>query len=130
MLMKKSCSCYPKRCLLTWPRNYSKPMVGVQIRADAASTASWNAGRKFTAFWLPYCSGLRSEGIIVLGSLLTWWAAENAIATRRLLPAALAAIAASFTLALAPHGVIGVAETPRIRYADYDWTLDLDDEAR
>ena len=45
----------------------------------------------------------------MLGSLLTWWAAENAIATRRLLPAALAAIAASFTLALAPHGVIGVA---------------------
>lgn len=27
------------------------------------------------------------------------------------------------------HGVIGAAETPRIRYAGYDWTLDLDDAA-
>ena len=28
------------------------------------------------------------------------------------------------------HGVIGAAETPRIRYGDYDWTLDLDETAR
>ncbi|MGV9670649.1 arabinosyltransferase domain-containing protein [Gordonia sp. NPDC003504] len=71
--------------------------------------ACWAAATVFTAFWLPFCSGLRSEPIIVVGSLLTWWAAERAIATRRLLPAAAAAIAAGFTLALAPHGIIGVA---------------------
>jgi hypothetical protein len=28
------------------------------------------------------------------------------------------------------HGVIWTAETPRIRYGDYDWTLELDDAAR
>lgn len=31
---------------------------------------------------------------------------------------------------LRQHAVIGAAETPRIRYGDYDWTLDLDDAAR
>ncbi|AFA71496.1 cell wall arabinan synthesis protein [Gordonia polyisoprenivorans VH2] len=71
--------------------------------------AMWSAALVFAAFWLPFCSGLRSESMIVLGSLVSWWAAEKAIATRALLPAALAAIAAGFTLALAPQGLIGVA---------------------
>ncbi|WP_376740534.1 arabinosyltransferase domain-containing protein [Gordonia paraffinivorans] len=83
------------------------PRLGPAVRRSGWAT--WAAALTFTAFWLPFCSGLRSEGIIVLGSLLTWWAAEYAIATRRLLPAALAAATAAFTLALAPHGVIGVA---------------------
>ena len=46
----------------------------------------WAAALTFAAFWLPFASGLRSETVIVLGSLLTWWAAESAITTRRLLP--------------------------------------------
>ncbi|MDH3061600.1 arabinosyltransferase domain-containing protein, partial [Gordonia alkanivorans] len=83
------------------------PRLGPAVRRS--SWATWAAALTFTAFWLPFCSGLRSEGIIVLGSLLTWWAAEYAISTRRLLPAALAAALAGFTLALAPHGVVGVA---------------------
>ena len=69
----------------------------------------WAAGTVFTAFWLAYGSGLRTESIIVLGSLLTLWAVEKAIARRQLLPAALATTAAMFTLALAPQGVIGIA---------------------
>ncbi|MEO9329216.1 arabinosyltransferase domain-containing protein [Gordonia sp. B21] len=83
------------------------PRLGPAVRRSG--WAMWAAALTFTAFWLPFCSGLRSEGIIVLGSLLTWWAAEYAIATRRLLPAALAAATAAFTLAVAPHGVVGVA---------------------
>ncbi|WP_439031140.1 arabinosyltransferase domain-containing protein [Gordonia terrae] len=83
------------------------PRLGPAVRRS--SWATWAAAMTFTAFWLPFCSGLRSEGIIVLCSVLTWWAAENAIATRRLVPAAIAALLAGFTLALAPHGVIGVA---------------------
>ncbi|MGV6991991.1 MULTISPECIES: arabinosyltransferase domain-containing protein [Gordonia] len=83
------------------------PRLGPAVRRSAWAT--WAAALTFTAFWLPFCSGLRSEGIIVLGSLLTWWAAEHAISTRRLLPAALAAGLAGFTLALAPHGVVGIA---------------------
>ncbi|NMO02969.1 arabinosyltransferase [Gordonia sp. TBRC 11910] len=83
------------------------PRLGPAVRRSG--WAQWAAAMTFVAFWLPFCSGLRSEGIIVAGSLLTWWAVEQAIATRRLLPAALAALAAGFTFALAPHGVIGMA---------------------
>lgn len=75
----------------------------------ATGWTGWAAASVFVAFWMPFCSGLRTEGIIVLGSLLTWIAAEQAIATKRLFPAALAALLAAFTLALAPQGVIGIA---------------------
>ncbi|MBD0022243.1 arabinosyltransferase [Gordonia pseudamarae] len=71
--------------------------------------AVWAAALTFTAFWLPFASGLRSETVIVLGSLLVWWAAESAIATGRLFPAALAALTAGLTLGVAPQGVVGVA---------------------
>ncbi|MEE4023919.1 arabinosyltransferase domain-containing protein [Gordonia sp. PKS22-38] len=83
------------------------PRLGAAVRRSG--WAVWAAATVFLAFWLPFNSGLRSETMIVLGSVLTWWAAEQAIATRRLFPAALAAIAAGFTLALAPQGVIAVA---------------------
>ncbi|MFT3660498.1 MAG: arabinosyltransferase domain-containing protein [Gordonia sp. (in: high G+C Gram-positive bacteria)] len=69
----------------------------------------WAAASVFLVFWMPFCSGLRTEGIIVLGSLLTWWAAEKAIATKQLFPAALAATTAAFTVALAPQGAISLA---------------------
>ncbi|MFT3898699.1 MAG: arabinosyltransferase domain-containing protein [Gordonia sp. (in: high G+C Gram-positive bacteria)] len=69
----------------------------------------WAAAGVFTAFWMPFCSGLRSESMIVLGSLLTWWAVESAITSKRLLPVGLAIVAAAFTFATAPHGVIGLA---------------------
>ncbi|MBA4024952.1 MAG: arabinosyltransferase [Gordonia sp.] len=83
------------------------PRLGAGVRRSAWSV--WAAAAVFTAFWIPFASGLRSESIIILGSLLTWWAVEHAIATRRLLPAALAALVAGFTLALAPQGVIALA---------------------
>lgn len=83
------------------------PRLGAGVRRSG--WAVWAAAAVFTAFWLPFASGLRSESIIILGSLLTWWAVEQAIATRRLLPAALAALVAGFTLALAPQGVIAIA---------------------
>ncbi|GAB18781.1 putative arabinosyltransferase [Gordonia effusa NBRC 100432] len=94
------------------------PRLGPAVRGSV--WAQWAAAATFVAFWLPFCSGLRSEGIIVLGSLVTWWAVEQAIGTRRLLPAACAAIAAAFTFALAPHGIIGgaillVAARPMLR---------------
>lgn len=91
------------------PRMGPAVNAGIGRRWYRSNWPVWSAAAVFTAFWLPFCSGLRSEGIIVLGSLLTWWAVERAIATRRLLPAATAALVAGFTLALAPHGVIGVA---------------------
>ncbi len=69
----------------------------------------WAAAAVFTAFWMPFGSGLRSESVIVLGSLLTWWAVESAITSKRLLPVGLAVLAAAFTFAAAPHGVVGIA---------------------
>ncbi|GAA1480066.1 arabinosyltransferase EmbA [Gordonia sinesedis] len=83
------------------------PRLGQAVR-----TSRWamvTAAAVFLAFWLPMCSGLRSEGIVVLGSVLTWWAVEQTIATRRMLPAALAAFTAALTLATAPQGLIAVA---------------------
>lgn len=83
------------------------PRLGAGVRRSG--WAVWAAAGVFTAFWMPFASGLRSESIIILGSLLTWWAVEQAIATRRLFPAAVAAMVAGLTLALAPQGVIAIA---------------------
>lgn len=63
----------------------------------------------FLAFWLPMCSGLRAEPIIVAGTLLTWWAVEVSVVSRRVLPAALAGVTALATLAAAPQGIIALA---------------------
>ncbi len=83
------------------------PRLGAAVRRSGWAT--WAAAAVFVAFWLPFNSGLRSEPMIVAGSLLTWWGVEQAIATRRLLPAALAAGTGGLTVALAPHGIIAVA---------------------
>lgn len=83
------------------------PRLGGAVRRS--QWAMLTAAAVFVAFWMPMASGLRSEGIVVLGSLLTWWGVEQAIATRRMLPAVGAALAAGLTLALAPQGVIAVA---------------------
>ncbi|QMT01834.1 arabinosyltransferase domain-containing protein [Gordonia jinghuaiqii] len=83
------------------------PRLGAAVRRS--QWAMLTGAAVFLAFWLPMCSGLRSEGIIVVGTLLTWWAVEVAVSTRRLLPAVLAAFTAALTLALAPHGLVAVA---------------------
>ncbi|MFE3191697.1 arabinosyltransferase domain-containing protein [Nocardia sp. NPDC059240] len=74
-----------------------------------SNVALWTGGLVFLAFWLPYDNGLRSEPIVALGALLTWVSIERAIATSRLLPAAVAVLVAAFTLAAAPTGLMCVA---------------------
>ncbi|GAB4582350.1 arabinosyltransferase domain-containing protein [Nocardia sp. IFM 10818] len=74
-----------------------------------SKVALWTGGLVFLAFWLPYDNGLRSEPIVALGALLTWVSIERAIATARLLPAAVAVLVAAFTLAAAPTGLMCVA---------------------
>ncbi|MRH86128.1 arabinosyltransferase [Nocardia sp. SYP-A9097] len=74
-----------------------------------SKVALWTGGLVFLAFWLPYDNGLRSEPIVALGALLTWVSIERAIATSRLLPAAVAVLVAAFTLAAAPTGLMCVA---------------------
>jgi arabinosyltransferase A len=71
--------------------------------------AVWTAGAVFLAAWLPFNNGLRPEPLIALGTVLTWVLAETAIASRRLVPAAVAIIVAALTATLAPQGLIAVA---------------------
>ncbi len=83
------------------------PRLGRAVRHN--SVALWTGGLVFLAFWLPYNNGLRPEPIVAVGALLTWCSIERAIATGRLLPAAIAALVGAFTLAAAPTGLMCIA---------------------
>ncbi len=83
------------------------PRLGRAVRVNRVGL--WTGGLVFLAFWLPFNNGLRSEPIVALGALLTWCSIERAIATGRLLPAAVACLIGAFTLAVAPTGLMCVA---------------------
>lgn len=70
---------------------------------------SWTAAFVFLASWFPFDNGLRPEPVICLGAVLTWCLIERAIATGRILPAAVACIVAAFSLAAGPTGLMAVA---------------------
>ncbi|MGW4533794.1 arabinosyltransferase domain-containing protein [Nocardia sp. NPDC004340] len=82
------------------------PRLGSRVRSAGPR---WTAALVFLALWLPYNNGLRPEPFIALGALLTWCSIERAIATRRLLPAAVAVLIAAFSLAAGPSGLICLA---------------------
>jgi arabinosyltransferase A len=71
--------------------------------------AVWTAGAVFLAAWLPFNNGLRPEPLIALGAIATWMLVETAIATRRLVPAAVAIVVAMLTATVAPQGLIAIA---------------------
>lgn len=71
--------------------------------------AIFTAAMMFVAAWLPFNNGLRPEPLIALGTIGTWVLVENAIASRRLAPAAIAIIVAALSATLAPQGLIAVA---------------------
>lgn len=83
------------------------PRLGARVRRD--NVALWTAGLVFLAAWLPYDNGLRPEPLIAAGALLTWCSIERAIATGRLLPAAIGVLIAGFSLAAGPTGLICIA---------------------
>lgn len=83
------------------------PRLGPRARASAP--VYWTAAGVFLAFWLPYNNGLRPEPIVAVGALLTLVCVERAIATARLLPALMAVVAAAFSLAANPTGLMAVA---------------------
>ena len=58
---------------------------------------------------MPFNNGLRPEGQIATGALITYVLIERAIISGRMTPAALAIIAAAFTLGIQPTGLIAVA---------------------
>ncbi|MGN2640334.1 arabinosyltransferase domain-containing protein [Nocardia takedensis] len=83
------------------------PRLGVAVRRNRV--ALWTGALVFLAVWLPYNNGLRPEPYVALGVLLTWCSVERGIATRRLLPFAVAILVAALSCTVGPHGLICVA---------------------
>lgn len=71
--------------------------------------ALWAAGFVLLGAWMPFNNGLRPEGQIATGALITYVLIERAISSGRLTPAALAITTAAFTLGIQPTGLIAVA---------------------
>jgi arabinosyltransferase B len=83
------------------------PRLGPAVAGSRA--ALWAAGLVLLAAWMPFDNGLRPEGQITTGALITYVLIERAITSGRLAPAALAIITAAFTLGIQPTGLIAVA---------------------
>ncbi|WP_059014251.1 arabinosyltransferase domain-containing protein [Mycobacterium sp. M26] len=83
------------------------PRLGRRLSLNRV--AVWTAGAVFLAAWLPFNNGLRPEPLIAFGALAAWILVENSIATRRLVPAAIALLVAVFSVTLAPQGLIALA---------------------
>ncbi|WP_404822828.1 arabinosyltransferase domain-containing protein [Mycolicibacterium baixiangningiae] len=75
----------------------------------ASRPALWAAGLVLIGAWMPFNNGLRPEGQIATGALITYVLIERAISSGRLTPAALAIFTAAFTLGIQPTGLIAVA---------------------
>jgi arabinosyltransferase B len=83
------------------------PRLGPAVSSSRA--AMWAAGLVLLAAWMPFNNGLRPEGQIATGALITYVLIERAIISGRLTPAALAIVSAAFTLGIQPTGLIAVA---------------------
>ncbi|OBJ58995.1 arabinosyltransferase EmbB [Mycobacterium sp. 1423905.2] len=83
------------------------PRLGPAVAGS--KPANWAAAMVLLTAWMPFNNGLRPEGIIALGSLVTYVLIERSMRYSRLTPAALAIIAAAFTLGVQPTGLIAVA---------------------
>ncbi|WP_286013279.1 arabinosyltransferase domain-containing protein [Nocardia pulmonis] len=83
------------------------PRLGVAVRHNRI--AVWTGALVFLAVWLPYNNGLRPEPVIAICVLLTWVFVERSIATRRLLPYAIAIVVAAFSFTAAPSAYICLA---------------------
>ena len=83
------------------------PRFGVLARRW--TSPQWTGAAVFLAFWLAFNNGLRPEPVIALGALLTWSLIERSIATRRILPAAVAVGVAAFSVGTGPTGLMCVA---------------------
>ncbi|MGV9803764.1 arabinosyltransferase domain-containing protein, partial [Mycobacterium sp. NPDC003449] len=71
--------------------------------------ALWAAALVLIAAWMPFNNGLRPEGQIAAGALITYVLIERAVISSRVTPAALAIVVAAFTLGIQPTGLIAVA---------------------
>ncbi|WP_137726284.1 arabinosyltransferase domain-containing protein [Prescottella subtropica] len=92
--------------IVTWMVLSREVVPRLGVAARTSRLALWTGALGFLAVWLPYNNGLRPEPIVAAGVLLTWCSIERAIATRRLLPAAVAILVAAATLSVGPSGLI------------------------
>lgn len=83
------------------------PRLGPAVTNNRA--AVWAAALVLIAAWMPFNNGLRPEGQIATGALITYVLIERAIISSRVTPAALAVVVAAFTLGIQPTGLIAVA---------------------
>ncbi|MCF4005628.1 arabinosyltransferase domain-containing protein [Corynebacterium uropygiale] len=83
------------------------PRMGPKV--DGRRLVHWSAAGLFLAFWLPYDNGTRPEPFIAVMIVLTWASFERAVATNRLLPAAVGTLFAAVTLSGGPTGLFGPA---------------------
>lgn len=83
------------------------PRLGPAVLAS--KPALWAAGLVLLGAWMPFNNGLRPEGQIATGALITYVLIERAIISGRMTPVALATLTAAFTLGIQPTGLIAVA---------------------
>ncbi|HEX5813291.1 MAG TPA: arabinosyltransferase domain-containing protein, partial [Pseudonocardia sp.] len=69
----------------------------------------WVAALAFGTWWVPLNLGLRPEPWVAVGTVLAFLAVERAVATRRVLPLAVALTVAGATTAVTPGGVMAAA---------------------
>ena len=67
------------------------PRLGPAVAASARRRV-WAAGLVLLAAWMPFNNGLRPEGQIATGALITYVLIERAIISGRMTPAALAVV--------------------------------------
>jgi arabinosyltransferase A/arabinosyltransferase B/arabinosyltransferase C len=70
---------------------------------------AWVAALAFLTWWVPLNLGLRPEPWVAAGSLAVFLAVERAVATRAVLPVAVALLLAGATTAVTPAGLMGFA---------------------
>ncbi len=83
------------------------PRLGTQI--NQRKVAHITMAATFLLFWITYNNGTRPEPIIAMLALLAWVSFERAIATQRLLPAAIGTTLAAFAIAAGPTGMMAIA---------------------
>jgi arabinosyltransferase C len=95
--------------IATWMLLSREVLPRLGARISQRQVAHWTAAAVFLVFWMTFNNGTRPEPVIALGALLTWVCMERAIATGRLLPAALGVVVAALSLAAGPTGLMAVA---------------------
>ncbi len=75
-------------------------------RFAARRWVPWMAALAFGTWWVPFNLGLRPDPWVAVGALGVYLAVERAVATRRVLPLAVALLLAGVTTAVTPGGIL------------------------